>query len=69
MMVPLSVLPADLHHSGLLIKPPFTKPRQGKKEAEKGWCGKAKEMERRLVAERVKGKKEKVVMEERVLEG
>lgn len=24
--------PVDLHHSGLSIKPPFTKPKQGKKE-------------------------------------
>ena len=35
MMGPLSVLPVDLHHSGLLIKPPFTKPKQGTKEGKK----------------------------------
>lgn len=29
---PLSMPPVDLHHSGLSIKPPFTKPKQGKKE-------------------------------------
>ena len=64
MMGPLSVLPTDLHHSGLLIKPPFTKPKQGKKEGEKGWeYGKAKGMERQLVVERVKGRKERVMME------
>lgn len=35
MMGPLSVLPVDLHHSGLLIKPSFTKPKQGNKEGER----------------------------------
>lgn len=56
MMGPLSVLPLDLHHSGLLIKPSFTKPKQGNKEGkrEKGerkalmgvWKGKGDRKER-----------------------
>ena len=50
MMGPLSVLPVDLHHSGLLIKPPFTKAKQGKKE------GKREKGERKAVMEVWKGK-------------
>ncbi|KAK5854902.1 hypothetical protein PBY51_005053 [Eleginops maclovinus] len=50
MMGPLSVLPVDLHHSGLLIKPPFTNPKQGNKE------GKREKGERKAVMEVWKGK-------------
>lgn len=50
MMGPLSVLPVDLHHSGLLIKPPFTKPKQGSRE------GKREKGERKAVIEVWKGK-------------
>lgn len=50
MMGPLSVLPVDLHHSGLLIKPPFTKPKRGNKE------GKREKGERKAVMEVWKGK-------------
>lgn len=75
MMGPLSVLPVDLHHSGLLIKPPFTKPKQGNKEGkrEKGerkavmevWKGKGdRKEEMQCEAERVKGSEERVGMEE-----
>lgn len=70
MMGPLSVLPVDLHHSGLLIKPPFTKPKQGNKEGkrEKGEKGSDGSVERQRrwegetqrEAERVKGRKERV---------
>lgn len=29
------MFPVDLRHSGLLIKPPFTKPKDGEEEGEK----------------------------------
>ena len=69
MMGPLSVLPVDLHHSGPLIKPPFTKPKRGNKEGkrEKGerkavmevWKGKGdRKGKKQREAERVKGRKE-----------
>lgn len=71
MMGPLSVLPVDLHHSGLLIKPPFTKPKQGNKEGkrEKGSDGSVERQRRwqgemQRAAERVKGREERVAMEE-----
>lgn len=50
MMGPLSVFPVDQHHSGLLIKPSFTKPKQGNKE------GKREKGERRALMEVWKGK-------------
>lgn len=49
MMGPLSVLPVDLRHSGLLIKPSFTKPKQGNKE------GKREKGERKAMMEARKG--------------
>lgn len=51
MMGPLSAPPVDLHHSGLPIKPSFTKPKRGNKEGEEGEKG-----ERRALMEVWKGK-------------
>ncbi len=75
MMGPLSVLPVDLHHSGLLIKPPFTKPKQGNKEGKREkrerkavmevWKGKGDRMEKCSGKQRgLKARKKRVVMEE-----